>query len=126
VAYILHARTRYAVSLKCTHGRCRDARLRDSLDYVLDTRKLAKKKVRDKTVLAQFKIKTNELNAYFLNFLNKVVQDYNEADAVAGLLAMQVGAPKMGKVKSVEPVVRLAKSVNGHANSTRGNGAGVS
>jgi len=45
------------------------------LDYVLDTRKLAKKKVRDKTVLAQFKIKTNELNAYFLNFLNKVVQD---------------------------------------------------
>jgi hypothetical protein len=38
-------------------------------------------------------IKTNELNASFLNFLKKVVQDKNEADAVAGLLAMQVGAP---------------------------------
>jgi len=33
--------------------------------------------------------------------------------AVAGLLAMQAGAPKKGKVKSGECVVRLAKSVHG-------------
>ena len=33
--------------------------------------------------------------------------------AAAGLLAMQAGAPKMGKVKSGKREVRLAKSVNG-------------
>ena len=39
--------------------------------------------------------------------------DKSSMDAVAGLLAMEAGLPKMGKVKSGERVVRLAKSVNG-------------